>query len=218
MSYFPMYIELKNEDCLVVGGGHIALRKVQVLMDFGARVSVVAPKILSEIRQIDGLSYLEKEFERSDVMNRKLVVAATDDKQLNHQIGQICMQHNIPVNAVDQIEDCSFIFPAYIRKGEVVAAFSSGGQSPVIAQYLKEQARPVMTEHLGELAACLGGLRDQVKECVETEAARKSVYVELLRMGLSSERIPTENEIAAMIEKYRKGKKENGTDEKIEDK
>lgn len=205
MSYFPMYIELKNEDCLVVGGGRVALRKVRVLLDFGARVSVVAPEILPEIKQIDGVVWTEKEFERSDVMGRKLVVAATGEKEQNHQIGQICMGQNIPVNAVDQIEDCSFIFPSYLRQGEVVAAFSSGGQSPVITQYLKEQARSVVTEHLGALASCLGSLRGHVKECVETEEDRKRLYVELLEMGLDSERIPTDEEIAAVIEKYRKG-------------
>lgn len=206
MSYFPMFIELKNQDCLVVGGGKTALRKVQVLRDFGARVQVVALSVLPSIRSMDGVRWEERGFEPEDVEGYGLVVAATGDKALNHEISEICRRKRIPVNAVDQIRDCSFIFPSYLREGEVVSAFSSGGQSPVVTQYLKEQMRPVMTEHLGRLTARLGSIRDEVKCCVKTESARKQVYLELLASGLASETIPSGEQIMEVIEKYKEKK------------
>ena len=174
MAYFPMFIELKHRKCLVVGGGQVAFRKAETLKDFGADVSVVAPNILPQIWAMDGVFCLEKMFEEEDV------------------------------NAVDQIEDCSFIFPSYVKEGEVVAAFSSGGLSPVTTQYLKEQIRPVLTPHLGEVAACLGSLREMVRACTQTEEQRKQIYRELLQIGLSQESLPSEEEITEVIYKYQK--------------
>ncbi len=195
MSYFPLFMELKDRDCLVVGGGRVAWRKVKVLMDFGARVSVVAPEIISEIGELGPDQLLEREFLDDDVWGRILVVAATDDETLNQRISRLCQARSIPVNVVDQIQDCSFIFPAYVKRGEVVAAFSSGGQSPVMTQYLKAQIKPVMTEELGELAACLGSLRDVVHSSVQTETARKHLYEELLQLGLQKGENPETEEI-----------------------
>lgn len=202
MSYFPLFMELKDRDCLVVGGGRVAWRKVKVLMDFGARVSVVAPEIISEIGELGPDQLLEREFLDDDVWGRILVVAATDDETLNQRISRLCQARSIPVNVVDQIQDCSFIFPAYVKRGEVVAAFSSGGQSPVMTQYLKSQIKPVMTEELGELAACLGSLRDVVHSSVQTETARKHLYEELLQLGLQKGENPETEEIWNVMKKY----------------
>lgn len=202
MSYFPLFMELKDRDCLVVGGGKVAWRKVKVLMDFGAQVSVVAPEINSEIRELGLAQQTEREFEDGDVQGRTLVVAATDNEALNRRISQLCQALGIPVNAVDQTQDCSFIFPAYVKQGEVVAAFSSGGQSPVMTQYLKAQIKPVMTEELGELAACLGSIRDMVHSSVKTEIARKHLYEELLQLGLQKGKNPETEEIWNVMKKY----------------
>lgn len=201
MSYFPMFIDLQDRPCLIVGGGRVALRKVEVLKDFGAHITVIAPAILPEIKAIEGILYQEKTFETSDLKGLDLVIAATDDKELNHKISIACKKQSIPVNAVDQIEDCTFIFPAYLKEGEVVAAFSSGGQSPVITQYLKGKMRPLLTHHLGSLAACLGSLRENMKEKIKTEAERKIVYQEILQLGLEKDTIPSEEEIRKIIEK-----------------
>lgn len=199
MSYFPMFVELKSQECLIVGGGETAWRKVRVLKEFGARIRLVAPQIMTEIREMPEISCEERDFEPSDVNGMKLVVAATNDKQCNHQVAELCRKQGIPVNAVDQIEDCSFIFPSYLKQDEVVAAFSSGGQSPVVTQYMKEMARPFMTEHLGRLAACLGSIREMVKQRVENAETRKYVYQELLQFGLEHGMIPSEEEIENVI-------------------
>lgn len=202
MSYFPLFMELKDRDCLVVGGGRVAWRKVKVLMDFGARVSVVAPEIIPEIGELGPVQLLKREFLDDDVRGRILVVAATDDEALNQRISRLCQARSIPVNVVDQIQDCSFIFPAYVKRGEVVAAFSSGGQSPVMTQYLKSQIKTVLTEELGELAACLGSIRDVVHSSVQTETARKHLYEELLQLGLQKGENPETEEIWNVMKKY----------------
>lgn len=203
MSYFPMFIELKDRSCLIVGGGRVAFRKVEVLKDFGAQIVVIAPVILPEIKIIKGVVCREKWFQKEDLKGQELVVAATDNQELNHQISEVCRKEKIPVNAVDQTEDCSFIFPAYLKEGEVVAAFSSGGQSPVITQYLKAEMQSVMTPRLGELAAYLGSLRKTVKQGTKTEEERKNIYREILQFGLEKDYLPSQEEAERIIEKYR---------------
>lgn len=202
MSYFPMFVDLENKRCLVVGGGQIALHKVKVLMDFGAKVLVEAPEILPEIYENNSVECQEKCFEEKDLADQELVIAATNDKDLNHRISVACREKKIPINVVDQPEECSFIFPAYIKEKEVIAAFSSGGQSPVVTQYLKEQMRSVVTPQLGDLASCLGNLRKTVQQRTGTNDARKKIYRELLALSLEKDRIPSEEEIEQIINKY----------------
>ena len=201
MSYFPMFIELKDKPCLVVGGGKVALRKAEALRDFGARVTVVAPDIQEELLASEGVVCLEKHFEISDLEGQEPAVAATGDPEQNHRISRACREAKIPVNAVDQKEDCSFIFPAYLKEGEVVAAFSSGGQSPLIAQYLKAQTMPAMTSTLGELAEVLGGLRERLRH-LGPESMRKNIYQEILEFGLKTGTVPSFEKIDEMIWKY----------------
>lgn len=215
MSYFPMFIDLKDMNCLIVGGGKIALRKVQVLCDFGAVIKVVAKEICDEIKEISGInknvSYEKKAFSEQDLEGIRLVVAATSQKELNHTISAICSRKNIYINVVDQIEDCSFIFPSYIKENDVVGAFSTGGKSPVITQYLKESVKTTLTPFIGELADFFGSIRTSVKENIQTEAERRQIYQELLKYALDSEKIPNENSVSKLLELKNKGEeKRNG--------
>lgn len=198
MAYFPMFIQLKGRKCLIVGGGKVALRKIKVLKDFEAEVTVVAPDMIEQIRQMNDICRIFRSFEEKDLKSVELVVAATDDKKENHRISQFCMKQNIPVNAVDQKEDCSFIFPSYIKEGEVVGAFSSSGQSPVITQYLKKKIRPTLTKQLGQISESLGEMRQVVKKLVWPEKRRKVLYKELLNLSLEKN-MPLDHDIIEQI-------------------
>ncbi len=211
MSYFPMFIELKGRQCLVVGGGQVAYRKVKKLLRFGAEITVISPEILPEILAIGEVACQKKQFEDTDIGEQTLVVAASNDKELNHRISGICRKKKIWANAVDQIEDCSFLFPAFVKEGEVVAAFSSGGQSPVTSQYLKERMQTVLTPQIGEIAACLGSLRAVLQQRVETETQRKQIYRELLELGLKQGRAPLETEIADVACQFLQKRKLDGS-------
>ena len=230
MAYFPMFVQLKKKKCLVIGGGKIALRKIEVLKDFEADITVIAPEMIPQIRQIDKIRRIFRTFMEEDFKEAELVVAATNDpkvnseiskicmqrkipvnavdQKINHEISQICRRKKIPVNAVDQKEDCSFIFPSYVKEGEVVAAFSSGGQSPLITQYLKEKIKPDLNKELGQLAQILGSLRKIAKSCIATEQERKAFYKELLQIGLKDIDSLEEQRINEIIQKYTKNQSE----------
>ena len=196
MAYFPMFVNLKDQPCLVVGGGMVAYRKVKVLLDFEARVVVVGENICDKINEIvkksNQLELQKKCFEDADCDNMFMVIAATDDKELNHHIAGICNSKGIMVNAVDQKEDCSFIFSSYIKEKNLIAAFSSGGNSPVLAQYLKSQEKEILTPFLGELNEYMGKIRKRVIVKYDAEEKRKEIFKEIVNTAIENGELPQE--------------------------
>ena len=199
MAYFPMFVDMTERECLIVDGGNVAYRKVMVMLDFGAKVTVVAEDICDELRKhtIDDtankenrITFIKRRFERKDCDGMEMVIAATDDNALNHEIAEYCKAKGIMVNAVDQKADCSFIFPSYIKEKNLVAAFSSGGNSPVLTQYLKGKEKEILTPFLGELNEYMGQIREKVIAEYDTEAERKRVFKEILCAAIDNGRIP----------------------------
>lgn len=230
MAYFPMFVDMTERECLIVGGGNVAYRKVMVMLDFGAKVTVVAEDICEELRKLtiddtasddktgsytenkennqtdsdvankennqtdsdaaDRIMFIKRRFEQKDCDGMEMVIAATDDNALNHEIAEYCKAKGIMVNAVDQKADCSFIFPSYIKEKNLVAAFSSGGNSPVLTQYLKGKEQEILTPFLGELNEYMGQIREKVIAEYHTEAERKRVFKEILCAAIDNGRIP----------------------------
>ena len=208
MAYFPMFVDMTERECLIVGGGNVAYRKVIVMLDFGAKVTVVAEDICDELRKLtiddiasedktgsytankeNRITFIKRRFERKDCDGMEMVIAATDDNALNHEIAEYCKAKDIMVNAVDQKADCSFIFPSYIKEKNLVAAFSSGGNSPVLTQYLKGKEQEILTPFLGELNEYMGQIREKVIAQYDTEAERKRVFKEILCAAIDNGRI-----------------------------
>lgn len=209
MAYFPMFVDMTERECLIVGGGNVAYRKVMVMLDFGAKVTVVAEDICEELRKLtiddiasedktgsytankeNRITFIKRRFERKDCDGMEMVIAATDDSALNHEIAEYCKAKAIMVNAVDQKADCSFIFPSYIKEKNLVAAFSSGGNSPVLTQYLKGKEQEILTPFLGELNEYMGQIREKVIAQYDTEAERKRVFKEILCAAIDNGSIP----------------------------
>lgn len=206
MAYFPMFVDMTERECLIVGGGNVAYRKVMVMLDFDAKVTVVAEDICEELRKLiagdranngwfssdaaDRITIIKRKFEQKDCDGMEMVIAATDDNALNHEIAEYCKAKGIMVNAVDQKADCSFIFPSYIKEKNLVAAFSSGGNSPVLTQYLKGKEQEILTPFLGELNEYMGHIREKVIAEYDTEAERKRVFKEILCAAIDNGRIP----------------------------
>lgn len=209
MAYFPMFVDMTERECLIVGGGNVAYRKVIVMLDFGAKVTVVAEDICDELRKLtiddiasedktgsytankeNRITFIKRRFEPKDCDGMEMVIAATDDNALNHEIAEYCKAKDIMVNVVDQKADCSFIFPSYIKEKNLVAAFSSGGNSPVLTQYLKGKEQEILTPFLGELNEYMGQIREKVIAQYDTEAERKRVFKEILCAAIDNGRIP----------------------------
>ncbi len=197
MSYFPMFVNIAGMDCLVVGGGETAFQKTKVLLDFGAEVTVIAPEICGQIQEIKA-ECVYSAFSESALCGRDIVIAATDDRELNHVISKLCRERNISVNAVDQPEDCDFIFPAYVKRGEVVTAVSSGGSSPMLAQRIKMLINNILPDNIGDMARILKDVRPYIKERLPAKK-RREAYCKILDEYMKSGELIQSGQIEEII-------------------
>lgn len=166
MEFLPLFTDLKDKCCLVVGGGVVALRKANLLHKAGARLRVVAPDIDAELEKLaadNGGQTYHRTYTQDDLEGVFLTIAATDDEALNEQVSQHCHAANIPVNVVDNPALCSFILPAIIDRSPLVVAVSSGGRSPVLARIVRAKLETSIPAAYGRLAKLVGECRDAVK-------------------------------------------------------
>lgn len=187
MAWFPFFTELSGREGLIVGGGTVALRKIRKLLPFGPRLTVVAPEIQPQIREISGLTLLERPFQPEDMKNNlAFVIAATDDSEENHAIAAACRERKIPVNVVDDPKACTFLFPALVHRGKLTVGISTGGASPTAAVRLKEEIGDLLPEGYGEILDFLEEKRPEVKKLVPEKkhaGTMKRLCEECLKQG-----------------------------------
>jgi uroporphyrin-III C-methyltransferase/precorrin-2 dehydrogenase/sirohydrochlorin ferrochelatase len=189
MDYFPVFVKLKEQDCLVVGAGEIAARKIELLARAGAKITVIAKEIsttVSDMRRTYNLTLLQKHFSPEDLRKFRLVVSATDNAETNRLVAKTAEEQNIPVNVVDNPELCSFIFPAIIDRSPIIAAVSSGGTAPVLARLLRAKIESVISPAYGRLAHLAEKFRATVKHHIKKPAQRR-VFWENIFQGSVAE-------------------------------
>lgn len=200
MAYFPFYIDIENKKILVVGGGTVALRKIEKLIPFSPDITVVAPKICDEIKTLN-VKIIDRRFCDSDLDGAFCVVSATDDETLNGRIFQLCNEKNILVNTVDDKEKCGFIFPAIASKNGITAGITTSGKSPIYAKYLKELFVGILESMNENTTEVLWKYRPIIKEKVEREDDRRKIFEQLLSLCLSGLE-PDEKTVENLIEEY----------------
>ncbi len=166
MDFLPLFHKLKDRLVLVVGGGEVAVRKARLLSDAGARLRVVTPEVRDELRQMveQGAGELQlRGYESRDLHGVCLVIAATDDEQLNARISEDCKGLGIPVNVVDAPALCSVIFPAIVDRSPLIVAVTSGGDAPVLARLIRAKIETWIPATYGQLAGLAKKFRAQVK-------------------------------------------------------
>ncbi|MBG3036552.1 uroporphyrinogen-III C-methyltransferase [Proteus mirabilis] len=176
MDYFPIFCQLNNKPCLLVGGGEVAERKARLLMEAGAVISVVAPTFTPQFMQWQNEQRLQcfmAEFSVADLADKWLVIAATDNEQVNQHVYQQATEQRIFCNVVDSPQQASFIMPSVIDRSPIMVAISSGGKAPVLARILREKMEQWLPDSLGALAQLAGKLREQVKQRFATMSARR---------------------------------------------
>ena len=191
MDYLPIFIQIKNRPCLVVGGGSIAARKVALLRKAQADVTVIAPKLCAELEtlKVDGLiQHQAHEFAEQDLAGCVLVIAATNQRAVNEQVSALAHEMRLPVNVVDNPDLCSFIMPSIIDRSPVVIAVSTGGSSPVLARLIRTRLEGSIPAAYGRLAKLVEGFRDRVKAAFPDVEARRGFWEKILE-GPVAERV-----------------------------
>ncbi len=189
MEYFPLFIDLKNKNCLVVGAGEVAARKVELLCKAGATVTVIAPIICNNVQQLTSsyphLEIIKRNFACADINQQRLIISATNKPDINALVAATAQQKNIPVNVVDNPELCSFIVPAIIDRSPVIAAVSSGGASPVLARLLRAKLESLIPPAFGRMAKLAEKYRSLVKQNINPPAQRRIFWEKVLQGSIA---------------------------------
>ncbi|MDD5274707.1 MAG: siroheme synthase CysG [Methylovulum sp.] len=195
MDYFPIFVKLSGQNCLVVGGGEIAARKIELLARAGAKITVITRKVGSPVAAIEakyGLVIVQKSFAEPDLQDFKLVVSATDNKETNQLVAKAANALGVLVNVVDDPSLCSFIFPAIIDRSPIIAAVSSGGAAPVLARLLRAKIETTIPPAYGRLAQLAEKFRSQVKQHLKDPTQRR-IFWENCFQGQVAEQVFADN-------------------------
>ena len=199
MPLFPIFLDLRGKKVLIVGGGHVALRKAERLAPYGASITAVAPEFAPGFAALGGVTALERRFQPGDVEGAALVIAATDDAELNAAVSELCAWEGIPVNVVDDLALCSFVFPALVRRGELSVGISTGGASPSAAQYIRRLVEEQVPDGFEEILDFLAARRAQLKSALPAER-RSAAYAALFSRCMELGRTLTDGEFAGFME------------------
>ena len=178
---YPAFIKLAGRQCVVVGGGKVAARKVGMLLNCGARVQVISPSVTEEIAALAAkraVEWVKRGFKEGDTAGAFLVVSATDDRGVNAAVAKECAARNVLLNVVDQPEFCSFYVPSVVRRGELTIAVSTGGKSPLLARRIRERLEEVFPPAFGEFLDYLSVVREEV--IARYPAQKEKLLAELL--------------------------------------
>lgn len=199
MGYFPLFIDLHDKPCLIVGGGAVAARKAEKLLPYGPKLTLVAPEFHPDLCALPGVLRIERFFLPEDIAGQTLVIAATDDPAENRAIRSLCQARSIPVNVVDNKDLCTFLFPCLIKQGDLSIGISTGGASPSAAVWLKKQVEQLVPEGFDALLAWLEAQRPRIKAAIP-EAKRSAVFSGLFAACVALGRPMTEMELQNFLE------------------
>ena len=180
MDYLPIFLDLKGKQCLVVGGGEVAYRKVGLLLKSGALVSVVSPELCPPLAALADIKYVAERFQAAHLTNMTLVIAATDETATNEEISRQAKIRNIPVNVVDNPALCTFIMPAILDRSPLMVAFSTGGAAPVLARMMRAKLESLIPHGYGKLAAFFSKFRQAIKTQISNPDKRRIFWEDVL--------------------------------------
>lgn len=165
--YYPVCLDLRGRPCVVIGGGAVAARKVEGLLDCGAVVTVVAPALtpsLQAMQEAGAISARLRPYAEGDLEGAALAIAATDDREVNTRVAAEARARSVWLNAADDPERCDFILPAIVRRGDLQIAISTGGRSPALARRVREDLERLLPAEYADLLPLLADVRAELRQ------------------------------------------------------
>ncbi len=178
MAVFPMCVDLKDKECLVVGGGEVAYGKIRLLLRFEASITVVAPEIcpcVSGLLNESNIKYIKDSYSTKMLEGVFLVVAATSSRSVNEAVFREADERKLPVNVVDAPELCTFIFPSVIKRGALTIGISTSGAYPALSKRLRVMAEELFTEEYSQLVELLAEYRSRIRRSSLTGAEKEKL-------------------------------------------
>jgi precorrin-2 dehydrogenase / sirohydrochlorin ferrochelatase len=183
MGYYPIFLKLDGVVALVVGGGRVAERKVETLIEYGASLRIVSRELTDKLKDLvdaGDIFWIGEEFEDHHLDGVTLVFAATDDSLLNHQVSQGAIKRGLLVNAVDQPFDCSFIVPSIVRRKDLAIAISTSGKSPALAKAIRRRLESQFGKEYETFLDLMGCLRKEVLSVGFSQEENSRIFHEMV--------------------------------------
>jgi len=161
-GYYPVMMDLNGRDCVVIGGGEVAARKVEMLINCGANVTVVAPELEKSLQELvfsHKVKHIKADYQNGHLNGACLVIASTDDTAVNRAVYDAAAAAGIPVNVVDVPELCSFIVPAVVERGDLILAVSTSGKSPAMAKRIRKELQKQFGDEYAVTLRLMGEVR-----------------------------------------------------------
>jgi precorrin-2 dehydrogenase/sirohydrochlorin ferrochelatase len=193
-KYYPIFLNIQDKKCLVVGGGNVAWRKVCSLKNAGAKVTAVSPEFCPELEKETGIERIQQKYEEGFLNGVLVVVASTNDEEINEKVYYDATKRGILVNVVDRPEFCSFIVPATINRGDLCISISTGGASPALARNIREYLEKQFGDEYDEFTRLLSEIRRKILSEVSNESIRRDILQRIA--GLDMLDVVKENGIA----------------------
>ncbi len=187
MKYYPVNLDIRNRKCLVVGGGAVGTRKVMTLLDCGAKVTVVSTDVaekLQELSDSDIIKLEKRPFQISDLDEMFLVMGATDNQEINREIHSEAERLGILCNIADRPEDCNFILPAIVNRGDLIIAISTSGKSPAFAKKMRKDLEKKFGTEYAEFLKLMGEIRNKLLSEDHEPEAHKHLFEQLIKRDL----------------------------------
>lgn len=165
-TYYPVFLNLSGRQCIVAGGGQVALRKVTTLLQYGAVITVISPRLCSGLRELDRAGKIHvrhRAYRPGDLEGACIAIIATGSRGVNLQASEEARRNRIPVNVVDDARLSDFIVPSIVRRGSVSIAVSTGGKSPALARKIRTRLESQIDEQYAELALVIEGVRREAR-------------------------------------------------------
>jgi precorrin-2 dehydrogenase / sirohydrochlorin ferrochelatase len=191
-GYYPIALNILGRTCIVIGGGLVAARKVNALLEHGARVTVVSPSCCDELRQLseeDRIHLVRKDFTPEDIQEAFLVIAATDQNQINERVAQEARKRKILINVVDNAALSDFVLPASLYRGNLTVSVSTDGLSPALARKIRDYMGQSLGPEYGILTELIAEIRSEIKNrniIITSADWQKALDLELLIRLLKS--------------------------------
>ncbi len=184
VKYFPIFLDASRINALVVGGGDVAARKIELLLKTTTNITVMSALTCESVQRLineNELTYLAHDYIEGHLATINLAIAATDNKVVNERVYNEAIQYNILANVVDQPELCTYITPAIIDRAPMIIAISSSGSAPILVRMLREQIEKILPQEYGRLADFSLKFRDHVKARIKGLRNRRSFWETTLR-------------------------------------
>ncbi|MFH1776701.1 MAG: bifunctional precorrin-2 dehydrogenase/sirohydrochlorin ferrochelatase [Candidatus Omnitrophota bacterium] len=185
MRYYPIMLNIKGKDCIVIGGGVVAERKVLSLLVAGGKITIISPNITKRLRQLlkqKKIIYKKRKFQEAFLHNASVVIAATANQKVNQEIYHFCQKKKILVNVVDNPKLSSFIVPAAVARGDLVIAVSTQGKIPMLAKKIKEQLEQIFSHKYVKITRELAQKRKDILNSDKNPKAKKKKIAQLIKL------------------------------------